>query len=960
MFKVAADFPPKKLFIMSDGSEKEEEVRPFLNEDLESKSSISGDSVDHDDFNQCNDDLWEQRTNFFDTFWGSSSAQGRGSDYFEPSKRKRCLSEFFSIEWTTVSTVRFLKAYLAVVVALILALIMPVNRWLGRYPFLLPFACLFHHPGRTSGSQLFITALSVSGGAIGIGWGTLGTYIATCTAGARHGTGVFHAVSLMFGIFAAGWLKAGFLRLHFFCTTFFICLFFMEVVDVNNLPIDSSYWIKIVDIVQPYLIGMALSLAINVAVLPDFGQLDLVESYNGSLEVLKSSIEQLALCQEVVQSMKLKQKINAAMSRLSDESRERLNEISFINMNREDMLTFRNHLSACLIRARTIPIPGELYCQLSNSSDAESGNHSLVYIQKHFSGQAADIVISCCSIVGLLQKIVQDRFTLRNFFCGKSENHRQNSALLQKTLQDLREQLSRLSENFRDLPERHLEEMKENPATHTALLHIYYLYGCAQDVLSFGEFALSYKHKWQIVLPSYPIYFAFKRTTRQIRHDTGGEAVMLFHWATREVNEVIADIKATDMAGQEQPKYKRTLGHRIWKILHRLQGIETQFAFRLTLTVTLLCLPAWLHDSMGWYNEYSSWLAPLMTFLLSHPFTAGVSTHLATRTLFCILGGVWAGVSYRARYGNPYVIAVMGGVFLLPTLYRYTSSRHPRSGFCSCASFLLIAIILYTDLMIKDFQLEPGQSPPENIFDVTWTTTVAAEIGVVTSFLSSWVFWPFIAHREIYNCISDVLDNIAHYAHYMFQTHACRERDEVTGNDEIPPSVQEMCAVFETRLLRKLHTVRGIVKMAENEPLFRSRFHALGYNSILERCEIFLLDLIVCRISSTHFSVNPRNEKQKLFIKDSVAGQLFLLYFLSGSFRQHSLIPRRVPSILQSETFLFEHVDVLKESPDIWAVIHRMAFRSSFLRSAEDMDKLVNRSREVLSGRAVVEQSKTN
>lgn len=917
----------------------EELIRPFVaveeGEELE----------EHEE----NEGLWEERPTHFDAFWTRSSRHTDEDEYLEQPKPKQRYSLLFDIQFDSTATIRFLKAYIASVVAFILCLVEPINIWLGKYPFLLVFACLFHHPGRTSGSQLLITLLSVLGGALGIAWGSFGTFIATSTQDARHGAGAFHAVSLMFGLFISGWLKAGFLRLHFFCTTFFVCLFFMEVVDVSNQPISTDYWHKILDIVAPYLIGMAVSLLINLAVLPDYGQRDLVENYQQALTALSTSLKKLAVCQDMSENIKIKQKINGVMIRLSDESRERLNEISFTNMTRTEMLTFRNHISTCLTRARTISVPGALY-QQQGANDTNGDLPLLPFLQKSFGRESASVVLSSTDVIDKVKDIVD------HHFCPTSSVKR-NSGLqtsrenLRAALEELRGNLSQFESQFKCVSPDRLNDLKEDPTTSSCLLHMYYLYGCAQDIVAFADFVLSYRHKWQVVLPSYPIYLALKRTTRQIRHDTGGESVLLFHWATREVDEAIADITAVPdrdydadkhMGLKETPydKFKRhklTMRHRIWKILHRLQGVETKFAFRLTLTVTLLSMPAWLDPSRGWYNDYVAWLAPFMTFLMSHPFTAGTSTHLLTRSAFCILGGVWAGVSYRAHYGSPYVLAVMGAVFLTFTLYRYTSSKHPRSGFCGSVSFLLIAVILYTDLRVR--------REDKNIFTMSWATTVAAEIGVITSFVSSWILWPFIARSELYVCLGDMIDNLSKYAKYMFETHACR-----IGTNDIPESTKEMCHIFESRLLRKLHSIRAIVVMAQAEPLFRRWFYAGSYLSIVERCDRFLLDLIVCRISSTHFCVNPESQVQRLFIKDAIGCQLFLLYLVSGSLKQRTYVPQRVPSVHTSEQFLFEHVDVFRQSPNTWEAIHRMAFRDSFLQSGKDLDKLVQESHDLLSG----------
>jgi hypothetical protein len=44
------------------------------------------------------------------------------------------------------------------------------------------------------------------------------------------------------------------------------------------------------------------------------------------------------------------------------------------------------------------------------------------------------------------------------------------------------------------------------------------------------------------------------------------------------------------------------------------------------------------------------------------------------------MGAIWGGLSYAAGNGNPYVIAVFAVIYMVPFLYRFTRSSHPRSG----------------------------------------------------------------------------------------------------------------------------------------------------------------------------------------------------------------------------------------------------------------------------------------
>jgi hypothetical protein len=68
------------------------------------------------------------------------------------------------------------------------------------------------------------------------------------------------------------------------------------------------------------------------------------------------------------------------------------------------------------------------------------------------------------------------------------------------------------------------------------------------------------------------------------------------------------------------PKSKRgNLGYKIWRILHRLQGFESKYAFKVVLLTALLSIPGYLTNTRKWWNEYDAWWAVSMAWIMSHP-----------------------------------------------------------------------------------------------------------------------------------------------------------------------------------------------------------------------------------------------------------------------------------------------------------------------------------------------------
>lgn len=207
----------------------------------------------------------------------------------------------------------------------------------------------------------------------------------------------------------------------------------------------------------------------------------------------------------------------------------------------------------------------------------------------------------------------------------------------------------------------------------------------------------------RLCLPSYPFWKAIHRTNAQVRHDRGGVTAGSYHVTFAEIAHLLDKIKSSehkpilrgdddddDMGLEVQgshtmdaeadasvaPKRNR-LRYRIWRVLYRLQGFESRYAFKVCLVTTLLSVPGYLDQSKGWWDEYEFWWAVAVGWLALHPRVGGNVQDLVTRGLLAILGAAWSGAAYAAGNGNPYVMAVFAAVYMLPMLYRFTQSSHP-------------------------------------------------------------------------------------------------------------------------------------------------------------------------------------------------------------------------------------------------------------------------------------------
>ena len=157
--------------------------------------------------------------------------------------------------------------------------------------------------------------------------------------------------------------------------------------------------------------------------------------------------------------------------------------------------------------------------------------------------------------------------------------------------------------------------------------------------------------KLRVRLPSYPWNKAWVRTNAQVRHDRGGLTAGFYFNLKARLDRAMAEIQnishtplprnesshpnlVGDPDGSNPSKIEDhrtptgdvrledeqpTLRYKLWKVLHSLQGFESKFAFKVTFVTALASIPAWLPQSVAWWNENESWWAVVMIWMMMHP-----------------------------------------------------------------------------------------------------------------------------------------------------------------------------------------------------------------------------------------------------------------------------------------------------------------------------------------------------
>ena len=419
---------------------------------------------------------------------------------------------------------------------------------------------------------------------------------------------------------------------------------------------------------------------------------------------------------------------------------------------------------------------------------------------------------------------------------------------------------------------------------------------------------------WYIQLPSYPLKKAVSKSNAQVRHDRGGLTAGFYFRSKGQLDRMMATLQSSAYipagrpftaeqesqntvmgeyqqeqflaSGKQEGVSKRMVArYRFWEVLHRLQGFESRFAFKVSLVTTLLSIPAWLIQSQTWWNDHRSWWAVVTVWMMMHPRVGGTFQDLFVRSFCAALGALWGGLAYAADDANPYVIAIFAAIFMIPMLYRFTQSSHPRSGIVGCVSFTVVSLGAYTE----------DSKPSITMF--AWTQGLAFVVGVVAALITNWILWPFVARHELRESISAMLlhSSILYrgvVAKYIYYNPGCGPEPSDIARSEL----------LEGRLREGFVRMRQLMEMTRHEMRLRAPFDPLPYSALIASCESFFEHLVQIRQSSLYFQPEMRHgdaeeiEKLKLPRRDAVAVIMMNLYVLATALREGKEVPRYLPS----------------------------------------------------------------
>ncbi|ODA82317.1 hypothetical protein RJ55_00824 [Drechmeria coniospora] len=889
------------------------------------------------------------------------------------------MRSLFSRVFTTRAGLRLLKTCAAYFGAYILCLVPVVRDWLGRYHYFMAVSVILNHPARPLGAQIDGAVLTILGTACGIGWGALGLLLSTSTSPAQAGYGGILALFLVLFMTVIAWMRSFFNRSHQMALCAGIAVTFATLAETSSRDI---MWTRLLSYSVPWVLGQVLALLVNGLVFPDAGARALAVTFHNSFSTIQE-----ALIIPRPRDNRLRRRLALAFVDLSQAARDFRLDITVTHFRPADVVELRN-LAQSVIRA-LLSLQTETYLFKNLKGDAADviitvDATSSASIASGLGSRPSRHDISCkvttelawptkellsCMTEGLLRC----EAALMNL--SGYRRHLGPPLDVSSDLAPIQRRIEQVKVEF-DAAESQLLDSGELPASSMQDAEIVQLFVFARHVretathveqlMTKVETMMQTKSRLRVHLPSYPLRKAVHRTNAQVRHDRGSITAGSYQITFVEIARLLDGIKSIEhnplprgdddagesylkvqdshatmdahRDGDSSPKRKK-LRYRLWRVLYRLQGFESRYAFKVCLVTALLSVPSYLDTS--WWNEYEAWWAVSMSWIAMHPRIGGNLQDLVVRASTAILGAVWSGAAYAAGSGDPYVMAAFAAVYMIPMLYRFTQSAHPRSGLVGCLSFTVISLGL---------QANGADNSPVL---VSVLSGIPFLVGTTAPIIVNWVLWPFVARHELRYALSSML----FFMSVIYRSVVARY---VYFNEGKEPTREEVARseMLEGRLREGFLRIRQLLVLTRKEMRLRAPFDPLPYSSLADACERFFEYLIAVRHSALFYNPgyirdNPVAAAQLLsYRRDAVASILGNLYILAGALRSQRKVPRYLSSAAAARKRLLvkavqveEEMSKTAEESDIrwhkkWSDIYSYSYNESLTGCVAQLEEL--------------------
>ncbi|KAI8391640.1 uncharacterized protein BYT42DRAFT_557576 [Radiomyces spectabilis] len=332
---------------------------------------------------------------------------------------------------------------------------------------------------------------------------------------------------------------------------------------------------------------------------------------------------------------------------------------------------------------------------------------------------------------------------------------------------------------------------------------------------------------------------------------------------------------------------------------------NTFFAFKTAVAVVLFAIPAFYAPSASWFFNWRGQWAMITMVLWMFPMTGMFFFAIMMRVAGTILGGVLGIVVWEISRGNPYGLAVVLFIFILPLYYAFFFIA-PLRVLALMAKVTMLLVCIYEYNYVVD-QL-PNH---DEVYTVAGKRMLLVIIGVAASAILSMIPFPVIGRVELRKRLARTLRDIGQL-YTVLVAHMVRKQ----------PATEDERRAFRKLALdirRQISDERNFLQHASFEPPLRGRFPAASYAVLVEKVDN-MADL-VHNMGFAARTIDPSWQRKIASVltrerKDYLASIVTTIKLVSSTMTAKASLP---PYMISPQEARQRYIKVLEERIEIGA-----------------------------------------
>ncbi|KAI8995021.1 Fusaric acid resistance protein-like-domain-containing protein [Pilobolus umbonatus] len=320
----------------------------------------------------------------------------------------------------------------------------------------------------------------------------------------------------------------------------------------------------------------------------------------------------------------------------------------------------------------------------------------------------------------------------------------------------------------------------------------------------------------------------------------------------------------------------------IWSRLQFVNRYEFKFALKMAVAVLILCIPAWIIDSIEWYEEVRGQWAPMAVIAIMNPTSGGTMQAGFWRIVGTLVGAFFGWAALVAGDGSPYLIAVFAVLLAIPSFYIHIGSTFNKVGLVILTTYMVVALGRYSN------------PPDETIVETVWKRTMTLIVGIMVALMLNTLVWPFVARHMVRKSIAGCLIQLEDYYTYVMGTYLYHDPHTPPTDEEIIKGQK-----LESKIQSAIDACTVLLDLTDHEPRFRGPFPKAFYKEMIVSMGNLLDRMLSTRIALLNMPPPVKNDICKPDYhtnrREMIAALLLTIHTLSTALRIKKPFPPFMP-----------------------------------------------------------------